>query len=147
MSRRIFPARLLLLALLVAGCTMRKSAVWLESASSPEDLTFGVATERGGAEPVAHLNYVAVRTCYSSGEEQTTLWQARGELPSGTAPPTRISYGVPPDGFVSEVPAQPLSPGCYEGIISGNGISGTVRFTVDADRQVTEQQRQQATGQ
>src|SRR5690606_33337745 len=126
-----------------SACTMRESAVWVEPGSTAQSLVFGVAKERGSSDPVFHLNYVAVRTCYSSSDQQQTLWEARGETPKGEGTPIRIAYGAPPPGFTSEVPPQPLVPGCYEGIISGNGISGTAKFTVNADGRVVEQRADQ----
>jgi hypothetical protein len=138
--RRVAPIlSALLLASGLSACTMRKSAIWLEPDSSAQNVVFGVAQERHGSAPVFHLNYVAVRTCYSSVDQYKTLWQARGDLPKGESVPTRITYGRPPAGFMTEIPPQPLTPGCYEGLISGDGISGTVRFAVQPDGSVTEQ--------
>ena len=135
-----------LLLVLLSACMMRKSSVWVEQGSTPQRVVFGVAEERGGADPVAHLNYVAVRSCYESGKSQETFWQARGEVPNGHRPPTRIVYGEPPTGFVNEANPRPLPPGCYEGIISGNGISGTARFSVTADGRVVEDAPSRTTG-
>jgi hypothetical protein len=128
-----------LLGASATGCTMRKSAVWVEPGSSVQHLVFGVAKSRGGSEPVAHLNYFAVKTCYATGAVQRTLWESRGQVPSGQHPPTRIEYGTAPRGFVNRVGPTPLRPGCYEGLISGNGISGTARFNVTADGSIVEQ--------
>ena len=45
-------------------------------------------------------------------------------------PPSRISYGVTPDGFVSRVGPEPLEPGCYEVVVSG---PSRVRFRIGED--------------
>jgi hypothetical protein len=45
-------------------------------------------------------------------------------------PPSRISYGVAPDGFVSRVGPEPLKPGCYEVVVSG---PSRVRFQIGED--------------
>lgn len=42
-------------------------------------------------------------------------------------PPSRITYGVTPDGFVSRVGPEPLKPGCYELVVSG---PSHVRFRI-----------------
>lgn len=53
----------------------------------------------------------------------------------GTAPWRTVTYGVtPPDGVSDEGP-RPLTPGCYQAAISGNGR--TV-FDVAPDGRVTE---------
>lgn len=123
------------------SCMMRKSAVWLDGASTTQRPVIGLARERHGSEPVIHLNYVAVRSCYTSDKPQQTYWQARGELPPGTTVPTRIVYGVAPSGFNTEVAPQGLAPGCYEEIVSGNGVSGTVRFIIASDETIHEQDK------
>jgi hypothetical protein len=117
---------------------MRKSATWLDTSSTADRPVIVLARERNGTAPVYHLNYVAVRSCYKSGESQKTFWQVRGELPPDTPAPTRIAYGTAPPGFNTEIPQERLDAGCYEEIVSGNGISGTVRFMIDADRTIHE---------
>jgi hypothetical protein len=132
----ILPA--LLLATLANRCDMNKSAIWLDNASSVHQLTFAVAQQRGGSMPVDDLKFFAVRTCYVSNEPRVTFWQIRGNPPRGEAP-TRIVYGTSPKRFESEVTARPLTPGCYEGMISGDGVSASVRFTVGHDSGVVQQ--------
>lgn len=131
----------ILAALLLSSCTMRKSAVWLDESSTGQRPVIGVARERNGTEPVFHLDYVAVRSCYSSDEPQRTFWQARGEVADRSQIPTRIAYGVAPTGMANEAAPQELGPGCYEALISGNGVSGSVRFVIAADGRVSEQRR------
>jgi hypothetical protein len=45
-------------------------------------------------------------------------------------PPTRITYGVAPTGFVSRTGPLTLTPGCYEVIVSG---PSRARFHIGAD--------------
>jgi hypothetical protein len=49
--------------------------------------------------------------------------------------PSRIAYGKPVPGFVEQMAAQPLTPGCYFATASGSG--GTA-FTVDTSGVVRE---------
>lgn len=44
--------------------------------------------------------------------------------------PSRITYGVTPDGFVSRVGPEELKPGCYELVVSG---PSRVRFHIGED--------------
>jgi hypothetical protein len=129
---------LTIVTLIAAACTMRKSDMWLESGSSLDDVQFGIATERGGTQPIKHLFYIAVRTCYVADQEHRTLWESRGDT---NDVPIRIVYGMPPRGFVNEVSPEPLSSGCYQALISGNGISASVDFIVAKDGSVTERVR------
>jgi hypothetical protein len=132
--------RLLGVAVLVtaAGC-MRKSATWLDASATAERPVIGLARERHGTEAIFHLNYVAVRGCYRSDQQQKTFWQVRGDLPPDTSVPTLITYGVAPAGFKTEVSPEPLNAGCYEEMISGNGVSSSVRFTIASDRSIHEE--------
>jgi hypothetical protein len=66
---------------------------------------------------------VTVTTC--SGRVMWTISNERL-----IQPPTRISYGVTPDGFVSRTGPKPLTPGCYEIIVSG---PSSARFQIGAD--------------
>jgi hypothetical protein len=51
--------------------------------------------------------------------------------------PSRIVYGVTPDGFVTRVgPELPLKPGCYEVVVSGPAKK---RFTIEPDGRVIAQ--------
>lgn len=121
------------------ACTMRDSAVWLEPGSTAENIVFGIGAERGGTAPISNLNYVAVRTCDSAAVAQQTRWQVRGEVQDGERPPARISYGVVPRGFSEEHPAEPLGPGCYEVLVSGHGISASVRFAIQPNGRIIEE--------
>jgi hypothetical protein len=47
--------------------------------------------------------------------------------------PRRITYGVTPNGFVSRTGPGPLSPGCYEVIVSG---PSRTRFHIGTDGQL-----------
>lgn len=48
-------------------------------------------------------------------------------------PPSRISYGVTPEGFVSRVGPETLKPGCYEVVVSG---PSHVRFHIGENGQL-----------
>lgn len=48
-------------------------------------------------------------------------------------PPSRISYGVTPDGFVSRVGPEALKAGCYEVVVSG---PSHVRFRIGEDEKL-----------
>jgi hypothetical protein len=133
-------SRLLGVAILVAaaGC-MRKSATWLDASATADRPVIGLARERHGTEAVFHLNYVAVRSCYRGDRPQKTFWQVRGELPPDTSVPTLITYGVAPAGFKTEVSPERLIGGCYVEMVSGNGISSSVRFTITSDHLIREE--------
>src|SRR5688500_14880048 len=80
------------LVALLASC-MRPSALWIVPGATLQALTFGLAQERGGTEPVESLQRVEVRTCYEADKKQLVLWQTGGlDLTHGAAP-TRIAYG------------------------------------------------------
>jgi hypothetical protein len=134
--------RLLGVAILATatGC-MRESASWLDASSTADRPVIGLARELHGTEPVFHLHYLAVRSCYRSDQPQRTFWQVRGDLPPDTSVPTLITFGVAPAGFKTEVSPERLDSGCYEEMASGNGISSSVRFTIASDRTIHEDPR------
>jgi hypothetical protein len=45
-------------------------------------------------------------------------------------PPSRITYGITPDGFVSRLGPRPLTRGCYEVVVSGPSKK---RFNIERD--------------
>jgi hypothetical protein len=47
--------------------------------------------------------------------------------------PSRITYGITPDGFVSRVGPEELKPGCYEVVVSG---PARTRFHIGEDGQL-----------
>lgn len=129
---------LLLSLMLLLACMMRRASMWIESESTATDLTFMVAQERGGTHPVLDLDYIAVRTCPVQDQEQVIVWQSVGLTPSSQEIPTRYEYGVAPLGFRNQIGPKPLTPGCYEASISGQGIAASVRLVVRSDGRVEE---------
>ena len=70
---------------------------------------------------------LSVMTC--SGRVMWTISNQRlGE------PPLRITYGVTPDGFVTRTGPNPLTPACYEVVVSG---PSRTRFHIGADGRLT----------
>lgn len=120
-------------AVATSACVMRKAEAWLDPSASVSRPVFGIARSRADMKAVASLNYVAVRSCYVPSGEQETFWQVRAGGVGLDEPPVRISYGLPPRGFTTEIPPTELRSGCYEVLLSGEGVSASVRFTIAGD--------------
>ena len=129
---------MLLGVFILAGCMMRKSAMWIEPDATRDNLTFGVAKQRGGTRPVDHMNSIVVQTCYTTTQPQDVFWRAGGAVPNGQSVPTRIKYGELPLGFSNVTPPRSLVPGCYEASIRGEGVANTAKFMVHPDGRVEE---------
>lgn len=121
-----------LLLLLLTQC-MEKAAIWILPGATSTQLTFGIARVRGSARPVVDLRSLSVKTCYTEGQDQISMWTLSGQPPNAKEVPTRIIYGLPPAGFVPTQPPAVLTQGCYEASVSGHGVSASVRFLVNAD--------------
>ncbi len=105
------------LTLLCVGCATDVARnVLVEPTPAPGVVAF-VLTDR-------NLVYgLTVMTCH--GRAMWTISNERlGRVPS------RITYGVTPDGFVSRIGPEALKPGCYEVVVSG---PSRVRFRIGED--------------
>jgi len=60
------------------------------------------------------------------------MWTLSNDSPD--EPPVRITYGVAPNGFVSRTGPKPLTPGCYQVIVSG---PSKMRFHIGGDGRLT----------
>jgi hypothetical protein len=118
MTRRTAPRRyaLLTVTLLLAACASDAGLVSVEPMPPPGAVTFVLADRS--------LVYgLTVTTC--QGRVMWTISNERNVLP-----PTRITYGVTPDGFVSRTGPKLLTSACYEVIVSG---PSKARFHIGAD--------------
>lgn len=119
---------LLAMAILLVACP-EKNAVWVEDGSTATNLTFGVGSSRDGrGPPLGKLPTLAVVRCVPPGEAEDVIWQIAVAGPGEAPVPTRIRYGEPPRGYVSQVGPGELTPGCYEARTMG---TGRVRFEVE----------------
>ena len=122
-------------AAVLAGCPQR-TAVWIPSGATTNDLLLAFGEERGHPAEVA-IGVVEVWRCDPSPPgDSATVWRIRT---SGIARPIRLMrYGVAPPGFTVEVRAVPIGPGCYLAQVSGTGAT---RFRVGQDGKVTDEGR------
>jgi hypothetical protein len=122
-SRTAARARFALVAvsLLSAACVADEAQrVSVEPAPKPASVAF-VLTDRT-------LVYgLTVATCRGR-----PVWTISNEQHTVQAP-ARIIYGVTPDGYVTRIGPNPLTPGCYEVIVSG---PSRARFWIGADGQL-----------
>jgi hypothetical protein len=102
--------------MLSVACAGDAHLVSVEPAPTPGVVAFAV----GDRSLVYGLT---VMTC--RGRVMWTISNERNVLS-----PTRIAYGVTPDGFASRVGPKALTPGCYKVIVSG---PSSARFEIGAD--------------
>ena len=112
---------------------MKPSAIWIEPGATTRELVFRVVRSRQDTRPVASIDLITVRTCHGQPGPQVVLWEARGDVPKGASAPTKLTYGVAPAGFHNTGAPKALAGNCLEGVISGSGVSATVRFAVGED--------------
>ena len=127
------PLALLAAILLVCDCT-QESAVWLDSGSTSDHLTFLIGRHRRDVQgtPISSLDVTAC-----SDPDETFANKYWGVIRAGNDISVhRIQYGAVPRGFGQHHTPLRLTPGCYRVRISG---SGRTRFTVRADVTVVEQ--------
>lgn len=125
MTRRLRTVLLPTLALLLTACP-QKTAVWVRSGSTPEELVFEFGTARG-EKGLVDVGVVRVERCASSSPTSVAAWVVWPT--SGTVAMSEIRYGAVPQGFAAQGPAQSLTTGCYSVVISG---TGRTTFTVDS---------------
>ncbi len=124
-------------------------SVWLVSGSTAQDLTFGVATKRGGSK-VNPLLRLLVTTCYGYTDDLRrlpvdTVWlsQSIAEFPQGPRV-GRLAYGKPIPEHHDSVPPRTLGPGCYHIFVHSYPGSAGLSFIVEPDggtRELTEPER------
>jgi len=125
------------LTLLAAAITLRgclpPRAIWIETGSRVDHLVIGYSTTRGGTEPT-YFSTLFVEEC---GTRPHTVG-ARFWLISRRGPlvgyPTRITYGVAPEGFHSESGPSALRAGCFH--VSTVEVQTT--FDIQPDGRVVE---------
>ncbi len=136
--RLIRSARTWLGTVALLGACPAPYSVWLVSGSAAQDLTFGVATKRGGSK-VNPLLRVLVTTCYGYTDDLRrlpldTVWlsESVAEFPQGPRV-GRVRYGKPIPEHRDGVPPQLLAPGCYHISVDSYSGSAGLRFIVEPD--------------
>ena len=131
------------LLFLLAGCPA-PYRVWLLPGSTADRLAFGLATRRGGteAEPIGRV-VVAQCSGYTPDLRKLradTLWSTRLSEAHWKEPPVvgRLHYGEAIPGFAVNVPARPLTPGCYSISVDAWPGSDFREFWIEADGRARE---------
>ncbi len=121
----------LTLATVLTACP-QKTAVWVRSGSTADNLIFDFGRTKGlkGAVDLGAMRVERCAATDASSGASWVLWPM-----SGTIKLDELRYGELPQGFAAEAPASDLTPGCYAVVISGTGRSS---FTVDSVGSVTE---------
>lgn len=120
-------------SLMLGGCP-KETAIWIEPGSTSERLVFRVSTERGKDTPT-EFYVLNVSSCPEPNVPARTYWVLSASDTGPAKPPTRIIYGVAPEGYRSEVGPFALTPGCYQAAVVG---TGRTKFLVGADGLVSE---------
>jgi hypothetical protein len=111
-----FRHAVVVITLLAAGCAGDAGLVSVEASPTPGAVTFALADRS--------LVYgLTVMTC-----DGRVMWTISNE--QNVQSPTRFTYGVTPKGFVSRSGPKPLTPACYDVIVSG---PSKARFHIGAD--------------
>jgi hypothetical protein len=121
-------ASALLAVLVLAGCRER-TAIWVEPGSTAEHLTFVVGPEEGEEARLAAL--LRVYECGNPGRRFYTgdaYWIASIDT-------SRVLYGASTWTVRPQIPARPLTPGCYHASTDGGA---EVAFVVDEAGEVVQ---------
>jgi hypothetical protein len=148
-SRSILPGRTWLVGVVLLAACPAPYSVWLVDGSTAGDLTFGVATKRGGTQ-VNPLLRVLLTTCSGfTGDLRRlpvdTVWLSRSEAEFPRGPRVdRLAYGKPIPEHHDSVPSRALNPGCYHMSVDAYPGSAALRFIIEPDgtaRELTEPER------
>ena len=119
------------LTLGLAACETLANEVRVEPGTTPLKPVF-ILTDTTGHGPVGTIYGLSVVACQS----ETILWQIVATGSNGA--PSRIEYGVAPDGYVVNSGPFPLHAGCYDVFITDGRRA---RFRVDTQGRVTSDSR------
>jgi hypothetical protein len=115
--------------------------VWIAPGSTASHLVFVHANDKDGTRSSPY-GALTVATCERIGPDLTRvrerpLWTGEWRLasPAPINGPSRVTYGVQPEGSTRTGAAPPLGPGCYTARAHAGG-SGSVTFWVREDRSV-----------
>lgn len=121
----------LVLTALLANCDPPVNQVRIEPGTAPRTPVF-VLTDSTGSGPAGAIYGLSVVPCGADA----VVWQI---VATGTnGPPTLLTYGVTPPGYVSHLGPAPLSAGCYDVFVTDGRRA---RFRVDAAGKVTTEAR------
>jgi hypothetical protein len=133
-------ASIVLLSVSVWACPERTS-IWLDATSTAQQPVFGLGGRRHHPEfKLEQLAVLVVRRCDDDGASgQRPVWQMEGNDSDARGPaPSRILYGrAPAPQYITTIPAQTLSVGCYRAEIGG---TAWVRFEIKPNGAILEQQ-------
>lgn len=107
--------RVLTLAIATAalGCGAYNNAVTLAPSPAPDSIVFRISGVKGPPSPARDVFGLSVVQC---GTERSQWTIAAGGT---TTMPSLVVFGRPVEGFEVRTPAQTLTPGCYEVLVSG----------------------------
>ena len=127
-------------SILLWGCPERTS-IWLDHSSTAQQPVFGLGRRRHHPElPLGSLPLLVVRRCDDDGASGwRPAWQMEGADTNAPGPvPSLIPYGkAPGPRYITTLPAQQLSTGCYRAEIGG---TGWVKFDIKPDGSIVEGQ-------
>jgi hypothetical protein len=124
----------LVVTALIIACTMRRSAIWVDSARL-DRLEFWVADSHAQRRAIPDLQLLRVGQC-GNWPNVHMMWEASGHLISRGDSAIGIRYGSPPPGLSNRREPVALTPGCYMVEASGTGVSASACFEVRSDGQV-----------
>jgi len=126
-----------ILCLVLTACPKR-GAVWLTPDADGGKVMFAFGTAEG-REAAGLSTVLTVWRCPAANQPGVVMWGiASAYTPSSPLMPSRVEYGVVPDGFQETTPPKPLAAGVYE--VVGDGDQADY-FLVDKAGQLSRTDR------
>jgi hypothetical protein len=104
------------------------NAIHIVPAPTPNSLVLLLTSVSDTNQPAMSVYGLSVVRCNS----ETALWTIAAD--GSRRMPMRVVYGRPITGFPARTGPAPLTPGCYEAVLSG---AAPRRFEVQPDRTIT----------
>jgi hypothetical protein len=112
----------------VLGCAMTDNAIRIAPAPTADSLVLLLTRLADTGQPATSAYGLSVLRCNS----EESLWTVAAD--GSRRMPMSVVYGRPIAGFPARTGPFPLTPGCYEAVLSG---AAPQRFEVQADRTIT----------
>jgi len=126
-DRRIFIVCLGLGAAIVLGCATARNTIRVAPAATADSLVLLVRSTIDSGLPPESVYGLSVLRC----DTREVTWTIAAD--GSRRMPGTVIYGRPVPGFPTRVGPLPLTPGCYEVIVSG---ATSRRFDVEANRTI-----------
>ncbi len=120
--------RFTLALVVVLGCVTMDNAVRIGPDATTDSLVFLLTSAANTGQPPTLVYGLSVVRCNT----EEAFWTVAAD--GSRQMPTRIVYGRPIAGFPARAGPVPLTPGCYEVILSG---AAPRRFEVRPDRTIS----------